>query len=87
MDGTQDLAGFLVQRVGAPVRVEPPQLFDQPVVLSQEERVQCDHPQVLVGSGIPCPRNATMVTFHAASFLSNTILSKVQDGVAILISC
>lgn len=54
MNGAHDLAGLLVQGVGAPVRVEQVQLLDQPVVLPQEERVQRDHAQMLVGSGIPC---------------------------------
>lgn len=61
VDGAQDLAGLLVQGVRAPVGVEPLQLSDQPVVLAQEERVQCDHPQVLVGSGITCKINVTLV--------------------------
>lgn len=43
MDGSHDLAGLLVQDVRAPVRVEQVQLPDQPVVLSQEERVQRNH--------------------------------------------
>ena len=43
MDGSDDLAGLLVQDVRTPVRVEQVQLFHQPVVLSQEERVQRNH--------------------------------------------
>lgn len=54
VDGAQDLAGFLVQGVRAPVGVELLQLSDQPVVLTQEECVQRDHPQVFVCSGITC---------------------------------
>lgn len=54
MNGAHDLTGLLVQGVGAPVRVEQVQLLDQPVVFPQEERVQRDHAQMLVGSGIPC---------------------------------
>lgn len=52
VDGSQDLAGLLVQDVRAPVRVEPVQLPNQPVVLPQEERVQRNHSQMFVGSGI-----------------------------------
>lgn len=62
MDGAQDLASFLVQRVRAPVGVELLQLSDQPVVLSQEEGVQRDHPEVLIGSGITCEANVTVVS-------------------------
>lgn len=34
------------------MRVEEVQLLDQPVVLSQEERVQRDHSQMFISSGI-----------------------------------
>lgn len=78
MDGAQDLPGFLVQHVGAPVGIELLQLSDQPVVLSQEECVQRDHPQVLVSSGITCNMNVTVVTID---FLSDLILNKVQDSI------
>lgn len=54
MNGSHDLAGLLIEGVGAPARVEQVQLFDQPVVLSQEERVQRDHSQMLIRSGITC---------------------------------
>lgn len=54
MNGSHDLAGLLVESVRAPVGVEHVQLFDQPVVLSQKERVQRDHSQMLVGSRITC---------------------------------
>ena len=54
MNGSHDLARLLIQGVRAPVGVEPLQLFDQPVVLSQEKRVQCDHSQMFIGSGITC---------------------------------
>ncbi len=50
MNGSHDLAGLLVKGVRAPMGVEQVQLFDQPVVLSQEERVQRDHSQMLIGS-------------------------------------
>lgn len=52
MDGSHDLACFLIQDVRTPVGVEKVQLFNQPVVLSQEERVQRNHSQVLISSGI-----------------------------------
>lgn len=52
MDGSHDLAGFLVQNVRTPVRVEKVQLFNQPVVLPQEERVQRNHSQMFISSGI-----------------------------------
>lgn len=52
MDGSHDLAGLLVQDARTPVRVEQVQLCDQPVVLSQEERVQRNHSQMFIGSGI-----------------------------------
>lgn len=52
VDGSQDLAGLLVQDVRTPVRVEPVQLPNQPVVLPQEERVQRNHSQMFIGSGI-----------------------------------
>lgn len=52
MDGSHDLARFLIQDVRTPVRVEKVQLFNQPVVLPQEERVQRNHSQVFVSSGI-----------------------------------
>lgn len=54
MDGSEDLAGFLIEGVGAPVGVEQVQLLDQPVVLPQEERVQRDQSQMFVGSRIAC---------------------------------
>ena len=54
MNGSYDLAGLLIEGVGAPVRVEQVQLFDQTVVLSQKERVKCDQSQMFVGSGITC---------------------------------
>lgn len=54
MNGSHDLARLLIQGVRAPVGVKPLQLFDQPVVLPQEKRVQCDHSQMFVGSGITC---------------------------------
>jgi len=50
VNGSHDLAGLLIKNVRAPVRVEQVQLFDQPVVLSQKESVQCDHSQMLIGS-------------------------------------
>lgn len=52
MDGSHDLAGLLEQDVRTPVRVEQVQLFNQPVVLSQEERVQRNHSQMFISSGI-----------------------------------
>lgn len=52
MDGSHDLARFLIQDVGTPVRVEKVQLFNQPVVLSQEECVQRNHSQMFISSGI-----------------------------------
>lgn len=52
LDGPQDLAGLLVQDVRTPVRVEQAQLCNKPVVLSQEERVQRNHSQMFIGSGI-----------------------------------
>lgn len=54
MDGSHDLAGLLIKGVRAPVRVEQVQLFDQPVVLSQKQRVQRDHSQMLIRSRITC---------------------------------
>lgn len=54
MDGSYDLAGLLIKGVRAPVRVEQVQLFNQPVVLSQKQRVQRDHSQMLISSGITC---------------------------------
>lgn len=50
VDGPQDLARLLIERVGAPVRIDQVKLLDQPVVLSQEECVQGNHPQMLIGS-------------------------------------
>lgn len=63
VDGAHDLPGLLVQGVGTPVRVEQVQLLNQPVVLSQEERVQRDHSQMFVSSGI---------TWEALVFYSQT---------------
>lgn len=54
MNGSYDLAGLLIKGVRAPVRVEQMQLFDQSVVLSQKEGVQCDHSQMLIGPRVTC---------------------------------
>lgn len=54
MNGSYDLAGLLVEGVRAPVKIEQVQLFDQAVVLSQEERVQCNQSQMFIGSRITC---------------------------------
>lgn len=53
LDGPHDLAGLLIKGVGAPVGVEAMQLLNQSVVLPQKHSVQCDHTQVLIGSGVP----------------------------------
>ena len=54
VNGSHDLAGLLIENFRAPVRIKHVQFFDQPVVLSQKERVQGDHPQMLIGSRITC---------------------------------
>lgn len=88
MDGSHDLAGFLVQDVRTPVRVEKVQLFNQPVVLSQEERVQRNHSQMFISSGItwekftynnrPCrPRKAgfSLTSLKTGSVVAQTLRS------------
>lgn len=88
MDGSHDLASFLVEGVGAPVRIEQVQLSDQPVVLPQEERVQRNHSQMLVGSGIPW-ETVTMSTSPAEAKEENKhlleSLTSLEAGRGVLV--
>lgn len=57
-----DLASLLVEALSVPVRVEGGQRSHQPVVFTQQQRVQGGQGDVLVGSIITC-RSRTRLHF------------------------